>query len=63
MTSDGEDFVIHSYKQRDPIPTVLHHYPVCVSYAIFENGCVIIVRYEKLVFHNLGVFIQQNIVI
>lgn len=38
VTSDGEEFKIHSIKQRDPIPTVIHHYPVCVSYAIFSGG-------------------------
>lgn len=38
VTSDGEEIIIHTYAQRDPIPTVLHHYPVCVSYSIFNNG-------------------------
>ncbi|CAG9856221.1 unnamed protein product [Phyllotreta striolata] len=38
VTSDGEEFVIHSIEQRDPIPLVLHHYPVCVTYAVFNGG-------------------------
>ncbi|XP_023014200.2 exosome complex component Rrp45 [Leptinotarsa decemlineata] len=38
VTCDGEEFTIHSLKQRDPIPTVIHHYPVCVTYSIFSGG-------------------------
>lgn len=39
VTTSGEEITIHSHNERDPIPIVLHHYPVCVSYAIFgENG-------------------------
>lgn len=38
VTTTGEEIKIHSHNERDPIPIVLHHYPVCVSYAIYENG-------------------------
>lgn len=38
VTWEGEEFIVHSHKQRDPIPIVIHHYPVYVSYAIFNNG-------------------------
>ncbi|RZB40100.1 RNase PH domain containing protein [Asbolus verrucosus] len=38
VTCDGEEFIIHSYQQRDPIPTVIHHYPVCVTFSIFNGG-------------------------
>ncbi|KAL3265563.1 hypothetical protein HHI36_009768 [Cryptolaemus montrouzieri] len=38
VTCDGEDFIIHKYSQRDPIPIVIHHYPVCITYSIFERG-------------------------
>lgn len=39
MTTSGEEVIVHSHDERDPIPIVLHHYPVCVSFAIFgENG-------------------------
>lgn len=38
VTSDGEDIIIHTYAQRDPIPTVIHHYPVSITFAIFNNG-------------------------
>lgn len=42
VTFDGEDIIIHSEDQKDPIPLELHHYPVCISYAIFSNGEVIL---------------------
>ncbi|KAK9758980.1 3prime exoribonuclease family, domain 1 [Popillia japonica] len=42
VTFDGEEFIIHTYAQKDPIPTVIHHYPVCISYAVFENGEVVL---------------------
>lgn len=39
VTTSGEEVVVHTHEERDPIPIVLHHYPVCVSFAIFgENG-------------------------
>lgn len=37
VTSDGEMIKIHTYKERDPIPTVVHHYPICVTFAIFNQ--------------------------
>lgn len=38
VTTSGDEVIIHTAAQKDPIPIVLHHYPVCVSYAIFQNG-------------------------
>lgn len=38
VTCDGEEFVIHSIKQRDPISMVIHHYPVCVTYSVFSEA-------------------------
>ncbi|KAF2883680.1 hypothetical protein ILUMI_22495 [Ignelater luminosus] len=42
ISSDGEEIVVHTYAQRDPIPTAVHHYPVCVTYAMFNEGAVIL---------------------
>lgn len=36
-TGDGV-FIIHSSAEKDLIPIVLHHYPICVSYALFNEG-------------------------
>ncbi|CAH1106284.1 unnamed protein product [Psylliodes chrysocephalus] len=42
VTSDGEEFIIHNVQQRDPIPMVIHHYPVCITYSVFNGGEFII---------------------
>ncbi|XP_055915208.1 exosome complex component RRP45 [Eupeodes corollae] len=33
-----EEVKIHTAAEKELIPTVLHHYPVCVSYCTFNNG-------------------------
>ncbi|XP_055840908.1 exosome complex component RRP45 [Episyrphus balteatus] len=33
-----EEVKIHTAAEKELIPTVLHHYPVCVSYSTFNNG-------------------------
>jgi exosome complex component RRP45 len=38
VSTSGEEVIIHTFQEKDPIPIVLHHYPVCVSYAIFNKG-------------------------
>lgn len=38
VTTSGDSITIHSDRERDPIPLVLHHFPVCVSFAVFESG-------------------------
>lgn len=38
---NGDEIQIHSPDEREPIPIVLQHHPVCVSYAIYENGYVL----------------------
>lgn len=32
------DVHIHTAAEKEPIPMVLHHYPVCVSYCLFDDG-------------------------
>jgi exosome complex component RRP45 len=36
-TSGDGEFTIHKSSEKDLIPTVLHHYPICVTYALFEG--------------------------
>lgn len=39
MTTTGdEEFIIHTPAEKDLIPIVLHHYPICVTYALFNEG-------------------------
>ncbi|CAG2060048.1 unnamed protein product [Timema podura] len=42
VTMTGEKTIIHDPSERDPIPVVLHHHPVCVSYALFNKGTVVV---------------------
>jgi hypothetical protein len=35
-SGDGE-FTIHKSAEKDLIPIVLHHYPICVNYALYEG--------------------------
>lgn len=41
VTSEGESVVIHSLRERDPIPTVVHHYPLCITYAVFNQWYIV----------------------
>lgn len=36
-TSGDGEFIIHKASEKDFIPTVLHHYPVCITYALFDG--------------------------
>ncbi|CAH0390183.1 unnamed protein product [Bemisia tabaci] len=38
VTSTGEGIIIHSEAERDAIPLTIHHYPVAVSFALFDQG-------------------------
>ncbi|KAK6637647.1 hypothetical protein RUM44_008069 [Polyplax serrata] len=38
VTTDGEEIKVHSVAERDPIPITLHHYPVCVSFALLNDS-------------------------
>lgn len=39
MTTSGDgEFTIHTPAEKELIPIVLHHYPICVSYALFKEG-------------------------
>ena len=38
VTSTGERIIIHDASEKEPIQTSLHHYPICLTYAIFNKG-------------------------
>ncbi|XP_049765822.1 exosome complex component RRP45-like [Schistocerca cancellata] len=38
FTAEGGKIIIHSAEEKDTVPITLHHYPVCVSFAVFNNG-------------------------
>ncbi|XP_049865623.1 exosome complex component RRP45 [Pectinophora gossypiella] len=41
VTRSGDSVIIHTLVEKDPIPTVLYHYPVCLTFAIFGNDILI----------------------
>ncbi|XP_011311379.1 exosome complex component rrp45 [Fopius arisanus] len=41
VTSTGDEIIIHSFSEKDPLPVTLFHQPVCVSFTTFENGTTI----------------------
>lgn len=40
VTRDGDEVIIHTLSEKDPIPTVLYHYPICFNYALFDDVLV-----------------------
>ncbi|XP_008480800.1 exosome complex component rrp45 [Diaphorina citri] len=38
VTSTGDQIIIHSAAEKDPIPMTILHYPVTISYAVFNGG-------------------------
>ncbi|XP_312616.6 uncharacterized protein LOC1273616 [Anopheles gambiae] len=42
ITVDGEDVIVHTIEEKDPLKVTLFHYPLCVSYAIFNQGKIAI---------------------
>ncbi|CAK1551985.1 unnamed protein product [Leptosia nina] len=41
VTRAGDKVIIHTMTEKDPIPTVLYHYPVCLTFAIFGSDILI----------------------
>lgn len=64
VTIAGDEIKIHSYNERDPIPIVLHHHPVCVSFAIYENGYgSIAIESDLLFFYKVSIILFRDIAI
>ncbi|XP_052863612.1 uncharacterized protein LOC128270251 [Anopheles cruzii] len=42
ITVDGENVILHTLEEKEPIKVTLFHYPICVSYAIFNKGTIAI---------------------
>ncbi|XP_030029263.2 LOW QUALITY PROTEIN: exosome complex component RRP45 [Manduca sexta] len=41
FTRSGDSIIFHTLSEKDPIPTVLYHYPVCTTYSIY-NGDILL---------------------
>ena len=38
VTLDGRQVVIHSLEDRNPVPLTILHYPLTLSFALFDQG-------------------------
>ncbi|KAE8751729.1 hypothetical protein FOCC_FOCC001578 [Frankliniella occidentalis] len=38
VTSTGDRLIIHDASEKEPLQTALHHFPICLTYAIFNKG-------------------------
>lgn len=47
----GEDTAVVSTEERDPLPLTLHHLPICVTFAIFDEGKYILIDPTELEEH------------
>ncbi|KAL4230579.1 Exosome complex component RRP45 [Mactra antiquata] len=43
ITVSGDEITIHPASERDPVPLSVHHMPICVSFAFFEQGKYLLV--------------------
>ncbi|KAI9489059.1 ribosomal protein S5 domain 2-type protein [Zychaea mexicana] len=43
VTVVGEEVTIHPIDQRNPVPLSIHHLPICVSFAFFDQGQLLVV--------------------
>ncbi|GAB1598430.1 exosome complex component RRP45-like isoform X1 [Argonauta hians] len=40
---NGDEVIVHPVEEREPIPLSLHHMPICVSFAFFQEGKYVLV--------------------
>lgn len=43
VTISGEDVTIHTLEEKNPVPLSIHHWPICVTFAFFDKGNLLIV--------------------
>lgn len=43
VTISGEEVTIHTLEEKNPVPLSLHHWPMCVTFAFFDNGKYLLV--------------------
>ncbi|XP_068648526.1 exosome complex component RRP45A-like isoform X3 [Aristolochia californica] len=40
---DGQEIVVHPPEVKDPLPLIIHHLPIAVTFAFFDNGNILVV--------------------
>ncbi|KAJ4975279.1 hypothetical protein NE237_000385 [Protea cynaroides] len=49
---DGQEVIIHPPEVKEPLPLIIHHLPIAVTFAFFGNGDIVVVdptHYEEAV--------------
>ncbi|GAB5570530.1 exosome complex component RRP45 isoform X1 [Prionailurus iriomotensis] len=40
VSVQGDEVTLYTPEERDPVPLSIHHMPICVSFAFFQQGCI-----------------------
>uniref|UniRef100_A0A5B7B6T0 Protein ECERIFERUM 7 n=1 Tax=Davidia involucrata TaxID=16924 RepID=A0A5B7B6T0_DAVIN len=40
---DGQDVIVHPHEVREPLPLVIHHLPIAVTFAFFSNQNIVVI--------------------
>ncbi|XP_036892222.1 exosome complex component RRP45, partial [Sturnira hondurensis] len=43
VSVQGNEVTLHTPEERDPVPLSIHHMPICVSFAFFQQGTFLLV--------------------
>ncbi|XP_010081851.1 PREDICTED: exosome complex component RRP45 [Pterocles gutturalis] len=43
VSVQGEEVTVYAPEERDPVPLSIHHMPICVSFAFFQQGTYLLV--------------------
>ncbi|XP_066487886.1 exosome complex component RRP45 [Tiliqua scincoides] len=43
VSVQGEEVMLYTPEERDPVPLSIHHMPICVSFAFFQEGTYLLV--------------------
>ncbi|XP_062430007.1 exosome complex component RRP45 isoform X2 [Rhea pennata] len=43
VSVQGEEITVYTPEERDPVPLSIHHMPICVSFAFFQQGTYLLV--------------------
>ncbi|NXW59736.1 EXOS9 protein, partial [Eurystomus gularis] len=43
VSVQGEEVTVYTPEERDPVPLSIHHIPICVSFAFFQQGTYLLV--------------------
>jgi exosome complex component RRP45 len=42
ISIEGDQVKVHSLEARDPVRLSVHHVPICITFALFENGSILV---------------------